>query len=72
MLFCDTFDWDDYPVFTSKKDFIKKYQSHDGINMQKIMEVYNLKMDKDQQLNKHRSFNFPEGITKETLRKKRN
>jgi len=37
---CDTFDWEDYPVYCKdKNDLIMSYDSHDGINMQKINEI---------------------------------
>ncbi|KKM21264.1 hypothetical protein LCGC14_1637080, partial [marine sediment metagenome] len=45
----DTFDYGDYPVFTdSVHEAISKYH---GSNMQRVMEVYNLSMDIDEQLN---------------------
>ena len=56
---CDTFDWDDYPVFVMpNEDARKKAEEHNGPNMTKLMEVYKLDMDWDQQLNQHRSFNY--------------
>ena len=48
---CDTWDWDDYPVYvTAEEDVYEKISEHDGKNMQKIMEVYNLALDIDEQL----------------------
>ncbi len=61
---CDTFDHDDYPVYCSKEDFAAKYNDHNGVNMQKIMEVYDVSMDFKTQLNEHRAFNFPVGFKK--------
>lgn len=56
---CDTFDWDDYPVYVMpEEDARKKYAGYNGANMQKVMEVYNLKKDIDIQLNQHRTFEF--------------
>jgi hypothetical protein len=37
---CDSFDHEDYPVYTTREDFWSKYQHYDGKNMQRIMEVY--------------------------------
>jgi hypothetical protein len=38
---CDTFDWDDYPVYvTGDEDVREKAKEYDGKNMQKLMEVY--------------------------------
>lgn len=56
---CDTFLYEDYPVFVSKnEDVKKKMEEYNGKNEQRIMEVYNLKMDIEQQLNQERSFNY--------------
>lgn len=47
---CDTFDWEDYPVYVEKgqdpQTVLDKYRG----NMQKVMEVYNLSQPKDKQL----------------------
>lgn len=57
---CDTFDWEDYPVYVKKgEDAKKKYEQYaSGANMQKVMEVYNLTKDLTAQLSKHRNFEF--------------
>jgi len=63
---CDTFDWGDYPVYI-EDDPVKFWERHDGIhgkNMQKVMEVYDLKMDWETQLNKTRCHNEPPRPTK--------
>lgn len=57
----DTFDYEDYPVYVLPEDDV-----HEKINtvrmapMQRIMEIYDLAMDRTEQLNEHRSFHFPE------------
>lgn len=61
---CDTYDWEDYPVFTTLSDFKDKYKEFDGVNMQKIMEVYDLSKDMIEQLSLKRCFNYPEGWKK--------
>ena len=49
---CDTFDWDDYPVFvTDEENLQDKVKLYDRVNMQKIMEVYDLRGDIPAQLN---------------------
>ena len=56
----DSFDHEDYPVYVLPDDDI-----HDKINevrmspMQRIMEIYDLGMDRTEQLNEHRAFHFP-------------
>ena len=56
---CDTYDWDDYPVYANKSDVHAKYQEHNGPNMQKVMEVYDLHSDKDEQMNERRANRLP-------------
>lgn len=59
LVVCDTFDWEDYPVFVMPDHDVKtEYNKYNGPNMQKVMEVYNLKMDIETQLNQHRVMNF--------------
>ncbi|MEE8113630.1 MAG: hypothetical protein V3T23_04685 [Nitrososphaerales archaeon] len=55
---CDTYDHEDYPVYASVTDYQTSYDSH-RTNMQRVMEVYDLSMDKDTQLNERRAFNPP-------------
>jgi hypothetical protein len=51
---CDTFDWEDYPVYVPEgvdvRGVIPKYQLSAG-NMQKVMEVYDLRQDMAEQVN---------------------
>ena len=40
---CDSFDHEDYPLYADTlPQFWELYDSHDGTNMQRIMEVYDL------------------------------
>lgn len=61
IIVCDTFDNDDYPVYVKKnqdaREVAKKYN---GVNMQKVMEVYSLTGTHtiNQQLAVRRSFNY--------------
>lgn len=42
---CDTFDHEDYPMYVPKEmDIHKAIASYDGVNMQKIMEVYKISL----------------------------
>lgn len=57
---CDTYDYEDYPVFASNdQDAKDQYSAHNGPNMQKVMEVYDLKMDKEAQMNERYAFHLP-------------
>lgn len=56
---CDTFDHDDYPVYTQHNDFWAKYDSFDGKNMQRVMEVYDFSKPWATQANDGRAFNTP-------------
>jgi hypothetical protein len=57
LIACDTFDWEDYPVFTMSKESMKEeYKRLNGPNMQKVMEIYDLQGDKSEQLAEYRVF----------------
>jgi len=54
---CDTFDLEDYPVYVMPTDDVReKYAEFNGPNMQKVMEVYSLSKNIENQLNAHRAF----------------
>ena len=58
---CDTFDHEDYPIYTTgPEETWKQYTEHQGINMQRVMEVYDLSADKESQMNEHRAMRLPE------------
>jgi hypothetical protein len=55
----DGFDHEDYPVFVKPSENVHDvYNAYNGPNMQRVMEVYNLQGDKEQQLNEFRASNF--------------
>jgi hypothetical protein len=55
----DGFDHEDYPVFVYPTDKVHEvYNQYNGPNMQRVMEVYNLRDDKEHQLNEFRASNF--------------
>jgi hypothetical protein len=56
---CDTFDWGDYPVYASADDVHSRYDGLNGPNMQKVMEVYDLRKDKARQLAEYRAHHLP-------------
>lgn len=59
LVVCDTFDWDDYPVFVSDEENVRDvYEQYHGKDMQKVMEVYNLSLDIHRQLCEFRARNF--------------
>lgn len=59
---CDTFAHEDYPVFaTDDGDAIAKHAEYAAMEMQRIIEVYDLRMDKASQLNEQRSMHLPAG-----------
>ena len=56
---CDDFDHEDYPVFVSPEENVYEVENgYNGKDMQRVMEVYNLSMDWDEQLNQFRSRNY--------------
>ena len=59
IVMCDTFEWSDYPVFVSPNEKVRKVEKKKKKgNMQKVMEVYNLSMDLNEQLNEFRAKNY--------------
>ena len=62
LVVCDTFEYEEYPVFAKNNDdcLIKYEKYRFGENMQRLMEVYDLRLDKESQLNQRRTWNIPE------------
>ena len=60
LIVCDTFDYEDYPVVVHKGTDIKKkvLEYNNRKNMTKVMEVYDLSQDKEEQLGQFRSLNY--------------
>ncbi len=43
---CDTFDWDDYPIYCrTLTELNEKYKTHDHVNMQKVNEIIRIMDD---------------------------
>ena len=58
IIVCDTFDYEDYPVYVKKDEDIHSIISKYNKNMQKIMEIYNYDMDIEKQLNENRAYHI--------------
>lgn len=59
LVVCDTYDYEDYPVYVNPKENVKdKYKEFQGVNMQRVMEVYDLSKDINLQLTEHRAFHM--------------
>lgn len=55
---CDAFENCDYPVFvTANQDVLKERRDIDEMDMQRVVEIYNLTRDKSGQLAEKRSLN---------------
>lgn len=55
----DLFDHDDYPVYVTSVDDVREViAKYDGVNMQKVMEVYMMSMDKEKQLAETRAYHL--------------
>ena len=55
---CDSFDHEDYPVYVSSDSACMKKYKNSG-QMQRVMEVYDLSHNKEDQLNKTRCLSLP-------------
>jgi len=43
---CDTYDWDDYPVFFKSKELLEeKYWEYEGKRMQRVNEIIRINDD---------------------------
>lgn len=57
---CDTFDHEDYPVYAKGDEQARsQHDRHNGKNMQRVMEVYDLRLPKTVQLDEHRAMHLP-------------
>lgn len=59
IVMCDTFDYSDYPMFVmngTKESVWKKIDSQGS--MGRVMEVYDLRMDKEAQMSQHRCWSI--------------
>jgi hypothetical protein len=57
LVVCDLFDYDDYPVYVIAPTDVKEIaESYHGVNMQKVMECYDLSLDLEMQLAERRSW----------------
>ena len=57
---CDTFDYEDYPVYVMSGEDVRKEAGKytEKENMHRIMEIYDLSLDIEKQLNEDRAFNY--------------
>lgn len=55
---CDTYDHEDYPVYVKpvQQSVHVEIEHYNGKNMQRVMEVYKLDVDIEEQLNEHRAW----------------
>lgn len=61
IVFCDTYEWKDYPVYTKGglEGFKKEYKR---VMCSRIMEVYDLNIDIETQMREKRAFHYPQGF----------
>ena len=58
---CDGYSYEDYPVYATSENFREKYYSHNGVNMQRVIEVYDLHYPSmEEQLSEYRALYFPD------------
>lgn len=59
---CDTFDHEDYPAYANDDvEALEKHKHFNGQNMQRVMEVYDLRCNKSEQMNERRVMRLPKG-----------
>lgn len=58
LIVCDGFDHSDYPVAVQNDEDVKaQISEYNNVNMQRVMEVYNLSMDLEEQISGDRAWN---------------
>lgn len=56
---CDSFDWEDYPVYVTKGENVREKESeYKDKSMQRVMEVYSASHDRDSQMTERRAFHY--------------
>lgn len=59
VVICDTLEYEDFPLLVMPgEDPRKIVKDRDGINMERVMEVYNLALDDEEQIAQRRVFNY--------------
>lgn len=59
VIICDSFSYEDYPVYVFKGTKVGKVvMEYSTKEMQRVMEVYDLKKDMKKQLEEERAFNY--------------
>lgn len=58
LVVCDTFNYEDYPVYVKPSEDVKKVEEKYSKDMQRVMEVYSLTASLDEQLSKKRNFKY--------------
>jgi len=60
IVWCDTFDWSDYPEYTDLTgSALREYVAEEnGKNMKQLMEVYDLNLDRESQMSERRAFHY--------------
>jgi len=65
---CDTFDWEDYPVYClDEVELFEEYYAHNNVDMQRINEI--IRINKDGSVNENIRLRDIEGITIVKVRK---
>ena len=58
LVVCDTFDYEDFPVYVKKDENIQTVIKSKESSFLRIMEIYNLSMNIEKQLSERRAWNI--------------
>ncbi len=50
VVWCDTFEWSDYPAYHDTEEAAQRDVNTNGQNMKRLMEVYDLRKPRDAQI----------------------
>jgi len=61
MVVCDQFDYEDFPVYVDKPEdvAVKMREYHKERGVYNVMEVYDLTLNKEEQMNEFRAWHTP-------------
>ena len=59
LIVCDTLNYEDYPIYAyAPKECREKYQQYNEKDMQRVMEIYDLHQNIEEQLVRERTFDL--------------
>lgn len=55
---CDTYDYSDFPAYVDPDEDVREVEKEQRTNMGRVMEVYDLRMSREDQMAEQRAFHY--------------